>query len=72
MSDTFYKPLTPDLRGDINRFIDISISDLCTCEQNAFVNVQIIGYKALRNIINALPDGYPLPIKKEVNEVYHG
>lgn len=68
MSYTFYKPLTPALRCDINRFIDISISDLCTCEQNAFVNVQIIGYKALRNIINALPDGYPLPFERNVEK----
>ena len=65
MSDTFYKPLTPDLRGDINRSIDSSISELRACEQNAFVNAQLMAHKVLKNIINTLPDGYPLPIKSK-------
>lgn len=68
MSYTFYKPLTPALRCDINRSIDSSISELRTCEPNAFVNAQLIGYKALRNIINAFPDGYPLPFERNVEK----
>lgn len=64
MNNTFYKPLTPELRGDINKSIDSSISELCTCEPNAFVNIQLMAHKALKNIVNALPDGYPLPMKR--------
>lgn len=64
MNDTFYKPLTPEIRNNINRSIDENIYELNTCQQNAFVNAQLIGYEALRNIISALPDGYPLPVKR--------
>lgn len=64
MSDTFYKPLTPELRNDINASIDNNISELHTCQPNAFVSAQLICYKALRNIISALPDGYPLPMER--------
>lgn len=64
MSDTFYKPLTPELRNSINVSIDNNISELHTCQSNAFMNAQLIGYKALRSIISALPDGYPLPMER--------
>lgn len=64
MSDTFYKPLTPELRNNINSSIDSNISELHTCNPNAFVSAQLIGYKALMSIINALPDGYPIPIER--------
>ena len=64
MSDIFYKPLTPKLRNDINVSIDNNISELRTCKSNTFVNAQLIGYKALRSIISALPDGYPLPMER--------
>ncbi|MBO5069924.1 MAG: hypothetical protein J6C37_06135 [Roseburia sp.] len=64
MSDTFYKPLTPSMRNNINNAIDRNIAELDTCQENAFVNVQKIGQQVLKNLINALPDGYPLPMKK--------
>lgn len=64
MSDTFYKPLTPDIRNNINSSIDTNISKLHICQPNAFVNAQLIGYKALKDLINALPDGYPLPVER--------
>ena len=67
MSDTFYKPLTPSMRNNINNAIDRNIAVLDTCQENAFVNVQKIGQQVLKNLINALPDGYPLPMKKCVN-----
>lgn len=35
-----------------------------TCKGNAFANMQIIGLTAHKNLINALPDGYPIPCKK--------
>lgn len=64
MSNTFYKPLTPELRNNINNSIDNNISELHTCQQNAFVSAQLIGYKALISIMNALPDGYLLPVER--------
>ena len=65
MSDNFYKPLTPKFRTEINIAIDNNIRELQTCESNAFVNAQIIGQKALKNLINGLPDGYPIPMTRE-------
>lgn len=64
MSDTFYKPLTPAFRGDINKAIDNNIADLRTCQSNAIVMAQIAGQLALKNLINALPDGYPIPMER--------
>ena len=64
MSDIFYRTLTPELRNNINISIDANISDIRTCQPNAFVNAQIAGYKVLRNVINALPDGYPIPMER--------
>ena len=60
----FYKPLTPAFRQDIYLAIDEQIRELHTCEGNAFVNAQIIGLEAHKNLIKALPDGYPIPCKK--------
>ena len=64
MSDTFYKPLTPQFRADINDSINRNIAELKTCESNAFVNMQIEGYETARRLINGLPDGYPIPIER--------
>ena len=64
MSDTFYKPLTPRFREEINASIDCNIAELKTCSNNAFVNAQIVGLKATRNLINNLPDGYPIPMER--------
>lgn len=64
MSDTFYRPLTPQLRSEIMNGIDSNISELNTCQSNALVNMQKTGYVALRNIISALPDGYMIPFKR--------
>lgn len=64
MSDTFYRPLTPQLRSEIMNGIDSNISELNTCQSNALVNMQKTGYWALRNIINALPDGYLIPFER--------
>ena len=64
MSDTFYKPLTPQFRADINDSINRNIAELKTCESNTFVNMQIAGYETARRLINGLPDGYPIPIER--------
>ncbi len=65
MSKEFTKPLTPALRQDINISIDSQIRELRICESNAFVNVQLIGLQTWKNLINALPDGYPVPMSKD-------
>ena len=64
MSKTFYKPLTPSLRADINTSIDKNIAELKTCESNIFVNMQITAYEQTKRLINGLPDGYPMPMER--------
>lgn len=64
MNETFYKPLTPDFREQINDTISKNIAELKTCEPNALVNMQLCGQKALQKLINSLPDGYLLPMER--------
>lgn len=59
-----YKPLTPMFRSEIQESISSQMQELNTCEDNAFVSAQKVGLTALSNIINALPDGYPIPIER--------
>ncbi len=64
-SETFYKPLTPELRIRIDNSIDRIIRTLKTCEPNAYVNAQIFAHEALKKIIKGLPGGYPIPLNYE-------
>ena len=59
-----YKPLTPIFRSEIQESISSQMQELNTCKDNAFVSAQKVGLTALSNIINALPDGYPIPIER--------
>lgn len=59
-----YKPLTPKFRRDILDSINSQVSELNTCQTNAFVSAQKAGLNALQNLIKALPDGYPIPLKE--------
>ena len=59
-----YKPLTPTFRSEIQKSISSQMQELNTCQDNAFVSAQKVGLTALSNLINALPDGYPVPIKR--------
>lgn len=61
---TEYKPLTPGLRSDILDSINSQVSELNTCQPTAFVAAQRVGLNALENLIRALPDGYPIPMKR--------
>ena len=61
---TDYKPLTPKLRGEILNSINSRVSELNTCQTNAFVSAQMAGLSALENLIKALPDGYPIPFER--------
>ena len=61
---SYYKPLTPKLRNDILDSINSQISELNACQENVFVSAQRVGLDALQNLIKALPDGYPIPLKE--------
>ncbi len=63
--NTFYKPLTPKFRDEIISTIDKNITELNTCQNNAFVNMQITGQVALKNLFRNLPDGYPIPMERK-------
>lgn len=60
----YYEPLTPTLRRKLNEAMDEKIAELKECEVNAFSTIQIEGLRLQKNLINALPDGYPLPCRK--------
>ncbi len=59
-----YKLLTPIFRSEIQESISNQMQELNTCKDNAFVSAQKVGLTVLSNIINALPDGYPIPIER--------
>ena len=61
---TNYKPLTPKFRSEILDSINSQVNELNTCQTNAFVSAQMVGLDALQNLIRALPDGYPIPLKE--------
>lgn len=61
---TFYKPLTPQLRAEINDSISKEMRKLESCQNNSFVQMYKESYFALSYLINSLPDGYPIPITK--------
>lgn len=61
-----YKPLTPMFRNEIQESISSQIQESNTCQNNAFVSAQMAGLSALQNLINALPDGYPIPIERRM------
>ena len=61
---TDYKPLTPKFRSEILDSINSQVNELNTCQENVFVSAQRVGLDALQNLIKALPDGYPIPLKE--------
>ena len=61
---TDYKPLTPKFRSEILDSINSQVNELNTCQTNAFVSAKMAGLSALQNLIKALPDGYPIPLKE--------
>ena len=61
---TEYVPLTPDMRAATNEAIDRNLETLKTCEDTPWVNMGRVANEVLRNIVNALPDGYPMPITR--------
>ena len=65
MMEVFYKPLTPDFRRQIIDSINRNISELRTCEPNILVQEQITSYQTVKMLINGLPDGCLMPMRKE-------
>ena len=63
---TDYKPLTPNLRIKIDNAFDRQINELKTCKSNTLVMVQINALQTSKRLIHMLPDGYPIPLKKEL------
>lgn len=61
----YIKPLTPSFRKDISVAFDKQIEELKTCKPNAIVNMQIEGLRMYKRLITRLPDGYPIPIRKD-------
>lgn len=59
-----FKPLTPSFRQDINKKFDNVIEELKTCKPNVFVTAQIETLQIYKRLINVLPDGYLIPIRK--------
>ena len=59
-----YKILTPDFRKEINISIEKQLVEIATCGDNAFAQCQKMALQITRNVINALPNGFPLPIRK--------
>ena len=48
MSETFYKPLTPQFRAELNKSIDKNMEELKTCQNNAYVSMQRVANNAAR------------------------
>ena len=64
MDNEFYQPLTPAFRLKIQESISQNMAELNTCKENGLVSAQKTGLKVLSNLINSLPDGYPIPMKR--------
>lgn len=64
---TYYRPLTPEFRRKTLDRIMTQMQELDTCQPTAFVTAQKVGLAALENLFRALPDGYPIPFERTVN-----
>ena len=60
---TTYKPMTVSLRRKIGEAYDKQMAELNECEDNCYVQMLRQVYKAQRNLLLSLPDGYLLPFE---------
>ena len=60
---TYQKILTPKFREEINNSISIQEAELNDCQNTPYVSAQKVSLQVLRNLINALPDGFPIPVE---------
>lgn len=63
----YYKPLTPDFRDQLLSSINDAIREINTCANTCYKEMYLSHYRALKQLIESLPDGYPIPIKDERN-----
>lgn len=63
-NETYLTPLTKDLKASVNSEIDRKMEELNRCDETPFVALYRVAYGVTRNLINALPDGYPVPVTK--------
>ena len=61
----YIKPLTPTLRKQIDENIESQMIELSKCQNTPYVSALRTGLKATKTLIHGLPDGFPIPIKKE-------
>lgn len=59
-----YRTLTPAYREEIQNGISAQLNELSACESNVLVLAQRNGLLALSELIKALPDGYPIPLRE--------
>ncbi|UYJ04322.1 MAG: hypothetical protein OGM62_01020 [Coprobacillaceae bacterium] len=58
------KPLTPQFRDTILESLNKQSKELDSCTNNSYVVLQKIAIKQAKNLIKALPDGYPIPVER--------
>ena len=61
---TEHVPLTPDIRAAVNTSMGDRIAALNKLESTPWVNLMRVACEASRTVINALPDGYPMPVTR--------
>lgn len=62
--ETYLTPLTKDMKGSLNEEIDKRMDALNRCDDTPYVALYKMAYGMTRNLINALPDGYPVPVTR--------
>lgn len=65
---SYYKPLTPKFRMEIDNSINAVEQELSECKSNPLVKSHMDALDALRYVINRLPDGYLMPMKGDSEE----
>ena len=63
--ETCLTPLTKEMKSSINIEIDKRVNELNTCDNTPYVALYKSVYGIAKSFINALPDGYPVPVTKE-------
>ena len=63
-SETYLTPLTKDLKASVNSELDRKMAELNRCDETPFVALYKVSYELTRSLINALPDGYPVPVTR--------
>ena len=62
--ETYLTPLTKEMKSSINIEIDKRVNELNTCDNTPYVVLYKSVYGIAKSFINALPDGYPVPVTR--------